>query len=209
MEKETADECFFCNIFSKKNNGLQSLKWYDVPVLEESDFVAVPALGQIVPGYLLVAPRKHVFSIAQLNESSRKNFYGFIKQVCKLQTELWDRPIIFEHGACHESKKAGACINHAHWHLVPGNWNILPPDIQAKKLSSFGEFIEQTNKQHPYLLFVDQNTNFYLAEGDGIPSQFFRRFLAAAVGKPDEWDYLVFPFFENIKQTLAQILDKH
>lgn len=202
-------ECIFCDIFAHKDSALPSLKWYDIPVMQSDDFIAVPALGQIVPGYLLIAPREHVFSMAQLARDSRKKLYRFVEQVQELQASLWDKPTVFEHGACRESRRAGACINHAHWHLVPGKWDLLPLGTRSEEYPSFEEFVEQTIEVHPYLLVIDQESRCRLADGINVPSQYLRRLLAAIVGKPSEWDYLASPFFENIEQTLDRVRNKN
>ncbi len=196
--------CEFCSKFSTQKDSAGFREWYDAPLFETEDFVAVSALGQIAEGYLLIIPRKHILSMAQLQGEQLNRFNLFWHQVVDWQTRNWDIPIIFEHGACHEFKPTGACINHAHWHLVPGQWDILPSSLKINKYSSFEDYANYKKINASYLLFVDQVSTFYVSESIDVPSQYFRRLLAKATDRVDEWDYLVFPFFENIKATLRK-----
>jgi len=198
-------QCIFCDKFSSQVATLHSRAWYDMCLVENDEFVAVPALGQIVPGYLLVIPREHAFSMAQFGLEKISRLRAFCLHVASLQLKHWDWPVIFEHGACDEESTAGCCVNHAHWHLVPGNWSLLPSGMPSREVGSFELFVKQGGGRRPYLLFEDQSHRAFILDGVNAPSQLFRRELARAIGHPDEWDYEIFPFFENIAYTIEQL----
>lgn len=198
---EASAGCSFCSKFSLKFSLSRTREWYDEPIIEDSHFVAIPTLGQLVPGYLLVVSRKHVLSMAQLTVEELLLLRRFCSKVARLQHEIWDWPIIFEHGICREDKPAGACINHAHWHMVPGYHGLLPSSARYDHIESFENFAEKEGRNRPYLYLEDQQHQAFVLNGENTQGQFFRRQLARIIGRPDEWDYAVFPFFENIRQT--------
>ena len=191
----------FCSKFGVEYNERQNREWYDQPIFENDDFLAVPALGQLVPGYMMVVYRRHVLSMSQLPQDKFLQLWEFCDEVMKFQNQNWGKVVVFEHGICKEDKPAGACINHAHWHLVPGGYELLPQDMIFKKIVSFEDYSKEKSKHNPYLYYRDSSQNEFVLDDAEVPSQFFRRILAPKIDKPDEWDYLVFPFLENIRKT--------
>lgn len=211
--QQTADHdpiCEFCSKISRADDGASPLAWFDFRILTQTeDFVAVPALGSIVPGYLLLVTKKHVPSMACLTRGERQRLFAFTGWLARLQAEHWHPPMIFEHGAADESKaRAGSCVTHAHWHLVPGPWCLTSPDYTFRRISSFEEFALQYDFKAGYLYFESYNGTALVSEADFVCSQLFRRLLAQSAGKADEWDYAVFPFFDNMKETIRAFSER-
>jgi len=181
-------------------------KWYDFHIIvENKNFVVVPALGSIVPGYLLIVPKQHVLSMAKLSIDLLNELIDFSIRIEKLQSNYWGLPIIFEHGMCSKTESAGACINHAHWHMVPGNWDLLSANLKYMQVPSFLNFAKNNKGNKPYLLFINKDKQSFIIEEEGIPHQYFRRQLARLIGEAEKWDYVVYPFFENMKETLTKL----
>jgi diadenosine tetraphosphate (Ap4A) HIT family hydrolase len=197
------NECFICEIFNKIENNKDEINWYDMPLFIEDDFIAFPALGQLIEGYLLIAPKEHSLSSIKLNYQRAEALLNFSKKISGFQSIIWEKPTIFEHGACQTNQKSGACISHAHWHLIPGNWdNLLPIPSINLRYSSFLEFYETNKSDEAFVLQINSDNSCFITNKEDIPSQYIRRLLAKQIHKDDEWDYLVFPFFENIRKTI-------
>lgn len=202
MSNQNEDHtCLFCAKFSGSEQSIALRQWYDDPIIEDKDFVAVPSLGQLVPGYILIIPRRHVSSMAQLSMEELAKLRKFCGQVTVFQKKCWGMPLIFEHGMCSEEHRAGACIDHAHWHLVPTSEELVPHDIRLTRIDSFEAFAASTGQANSYLYVGNCTGRGYILDDRNIPGQFFRRRLALAVQRPDEWDYSVFPLYENIRTT--------
>jgi len=201
VSNASSKPCPFCLKFGDAKGPFDQRKWYDRPVFETEMFVAVPALGQLVAGYLLLIPREHIFSMAQLPLDRLQLLEWFRNHAGDALEDRWGRPILFEHGACSDNQPAGACVAHAHWHIVPGDFDLLFPTQSFRSVRSFKEFAEKTRGVEPYLYFEDQAGCGYILDESNPPSQFFRRRLAIAIGRPGAWDYAAFPFFENIRET--------
>jgi diadenosine tetraphosphate (Ap4A) HIT family hydrolase len=190
------DDCEFCSPISR-------LEWFNRPVaLDEGRAVAVPSLGSFMPGYLLAVPVAHVTASCRISWDTKERFASFVYELVSRLTSLYRRPVtIYEHGACLSVQGSqSACVNHAHVHLVPGNFDLTTEaPSQVYKHDSLGEFLK-IEESNPYLMLQDPGGPL-LSFNDKPTSQFFRRIIAKRLGIPDHWDYAASPFFDNIKRT--------
>jgi hypothetical protein len=58
----------------------------------------------------------------------------------------------------------------------------------------------QSQRLDGYLMYREPD-GVLCYSGDVGVSQYFRRYIAGALGRPDEWDYAVFPEWENVRMT--------
>ena len=56
---EKMEECRFCRVFAYERES----ETVDNPILENDDFMALVSKGAIVKGWVLVIPRKHIYSM--------------------------------------------------------------------------------------------------------------------------------------------------
>lgn len=178
--------------------------WYDFHILDQDDrFVTIPSLGALVPGYVLLVPRAHVFSMARLSPDDRAALAAYERRVSGRLAAAWAAPTLFEHGSCGTpAGTAGACVDHAHWHLVPGRH--LPPGA-VDGFRPAASFEEIAAGRHPDgYLALRQPSGEWSVRSRGRPqSQYFRRHIAAGLGVPDEWDYLAYPRLDHVRATIA------
>lgn len=196
--------CEFCERLWNLDDAAKR-EWYDFHILSETeDFVVIPTIGSIVPGYLLIVTKLHVPSMARLDKEARQKLIEFSNHLSLMQERIWEKPLIFEHGAFNDENTAGSCINHAHWHLVPGPFNLMPNNFNFKMVDTFETFAEHSQSAGEYLFFQNQSGTAYIAEVQRAPGQLFRRELARAVNKESDWDYVASPFYSNIRETIHQ-----
>ncbi len=86
-EGASTSDCPFCRIASSEPADLPE---YDRPIIETAEFIIVPALGQFVEGYLLIAPREHRLNIGVLPDDMLLRFN-------KLKADI--RELLADHGA--------------------------------------------------------------------------------------------------------------
>ncbi|MBP7694110.1 MAG: methyltransferase domain-containing protein [Anaerolineales bacterium] len=196
-------ECEFC--LKLRPGPALARAWYDFHILWElPDFVLVPALGSLVPGYLMLVTKRHVPSMAHLSVLERQALQQAVRQVAARQAEHWAPPVIFEHGACDDEARAGSCITHAHWHLVPSRWPLRQADRHWEPIESF-ESLAAVRPLSTSYFFVADDTGLYWSLATRAPSQYFRRSLAQVLGQAEAWDYAVFPFYDHMRETLAKL----
>ena len=74
-------------------------------LFESKNFVVFPTIGQIVEGYLLIAPKKHFISIAAIPKSMFSELEKLQKKVRAVLEENYSTPLFFEHRPLSQNKK--------------------------------------------------------------------------------------------------------
>jgi diadenosine tetraphosphate (Ap4A) HIT family hydrolase len=195
------DMCEFCERLGQHQ---AERPWYDFHVVHESgSFVTVAAMGALVPGYVLIIPRVHVFSMASLDAGLRAELRAYEREVHERIASRWRSATLFEHGSCARPAAAtGACISHAHWHLLPGDFDLDGWGIGFRRAHTF-DVIAERDRPHGYLSFRTTGGEWYFNTTHRPASQHFRRIIAAQLGRPAEWDYLAFPMLDQLRDTIV------
>jgi hypothetical protein len=119
----------------------------------------------------------------------------------------YQTPILFEHGLASGNQRAGACVDHAHMHLVAVNVDITSLVVQTfpcKELAHWTELRAWQGK--PYLLVQNTDERPMVADvPNNLPSQFLRREIAAALKVPDRWDWGAYLGLNEIYSTVDKI----
>ncbi|HEX6074522.1 MAG TPA: hypothetical protein VFZ32_04560, partial [Micromonosporaceae bacterium] len=81
------DVCEFCE---RLNQRQQDRPWYDFHIIDKaSHFVTIAPIGALVPGYVLIVPRAHVFSMASLNRARRLELDKYERHVHERIAHQW------------------------------------------------------------------------------------------------------------------------
>jgi len=191
-------DCVFCD--SCYEHG----EWFNRPIAsDEHRTLVLPAVGALVPGYVLVLPVRHVTATCRIPASDRAAFAAFVADVAVRLTLVYKVDVtLFEHAACDAPSAARAsCINHAHLHAVPGNYNLssMVGGTDIRSYASLEDFLAD-ERHDPYLMLQDPGGPV-VSFVDQPLSQYFRRVIARQLGMDNCWDYALFPFWNNVKQT--------
>ena len=199
MNAETS-ECFMCDIAAGRDTG----EWYDRALMATDEAVVMPALGAIVPGHVLVVPRRHVRSVQLLDEASRTDFIHLLRDAStRIERAVGQEVTVFEHGASVAgSGPRSACSEHAHLQVLPGAFDQGAKLQGSVCYSSVAEFCSAEPPFDPYLMIREPGKQTLVARDMGI-SQYFRREILTGAGEPDNWDYWLFPREENMRATFA------
>ena len=170
-------DCLICKILNRQSD-------YPEHILYETDnFFVVPGTGAFYEGYIMIVPKRHVMSFANLNESELDEFFMVYSNLSAILSSIYNKPIFgFECG----SGKTGAgkhktSIVHAHFHMACTNMPVLK-EVQASGLTP--QLISKENLldfyENPYMLYVDQDNNYYIScdTRDYYPRQHPRQVLA-------------------------------
>src|ERR1700678_2335133 len=115
-------DCRFCGYL--KNGTANSERW--TVVAETELLVAVPSVGPLVPGWLLVIPKQHALSFGAVDASNLSALMADIQRIAMGWRDLFGPLAWFEHGPAEARSSAGCGIDHAHMHLVPtGHFDLL------------------------------------------------------------------------------------
>ena len=205
-------ECDFCDEFA----GGTSNAFYDryqetLPnrvLLATDSFRVFPSIGQLVEGYLLVAPLRHFTALDQMPSRMAHQLADICERVRTILTQTYGQCIFFEHGA--RAPVNGGCgIYHAHLHVIPLNGTPDPVSrlkarFSYEKLSASTGLSQESDRDCPYLFYEDLASNRYKFLVGNLQSQYMRRVLAEAVGTND-WDWRSAGREERLLATLDRL----
>jgi diadenosine tetraphosphate (Ap4A) HIT family hydrolase len=178
--------------------------------LRQSDnYVAFPALGQIVCGHLLISPKSHYLSIGQLPAAIIAELEQFIGSAIDVLAHTYNAPIIMlEHGAASSSKKAGCCVDHMHLHLLPAEIDLrhrlsdFYPEMEVDKLTDLQRYFRAGMS---YLFLQDGRGRRFAYEAPIVVSQFLRRIACEELRLLDRWDWAANIDPDNVRQMLSDL----
>jgi ATP adenylyltransferase len=182
-------------------------------VAEDPEFVAVPSIGALIPGWMLVVPRRHALSLVSLDEGERQRLWRFVRATGESVAADYGPVTLFEHGPACSGHAAGCGIDHAHLHVVPtGDLDLLRgaqthlPELQWRAVSDLDAAQEAVDVDEDYLFLETPSRERWLSTGHAIPSQAFRRVIAAELGCPGDFNWRSHPQLDVVKRTIERAL---
>lgn len=162
-------------------------------VAETRNFVAMPTLGQVFTGSMLIMPRAHVETCARLDAGLRGELAEFVNTVSRTARQFGE-PVWFEHGAT--ACTGGSCgIYHAHLHVVPLPVRVAPNLLFEAHRASGPDllWVLDALKECDHYLLLGSEDGIVFAQVEqleSVPSsQYFRRLLCEKFGRNRPWDW--------------------
>lgn len=178
----------------------------DVDLASDSRAAVVPSIGSLVPGWLLVVPRRPALAFAEFDLLERVELLTFALSVSAQVAEFGNRVYQLEHGAAVAGSSVGCGVDQAHLH-------VLPTDFDLEQVVFRDRSVQWTAADpHDPWRDVALGAEYYLIRSEdrcfiGSPlnaqRQYFRRKVAEAVGSPECWDYREWPFYERAGRTIG------
>ena len=200
-------DCLFCKLL--EGNPVHE----QASLYESENFLVIPGSGAFIDGYLMILPKVHVMSCAELNLEQRIEMIEVIRDVKDILKGIYKSEVlVWENGSGMDGKgKPKTSIVHAHIHACPSKLNIwettnamgIPVNyISFKDLPKY--------KANSYLLIMDYDESWYISYDPNlyIPRQYVRQLIAMEHNINGElWNWRRFPFWENVKKTGNVFLD--
>lgn len=204
-------ECTFCQELNGGPSHFSAIYGNQPPsriLYDDGVFVVFPAIGQLLPGWLIIATKTHVETMAELPPAELRRLGSLIYGLRSSPT-IEPHPLAFEHGAKEET--GGACgIYHAHIHLIPVPEVVRSIDIHPtidNNAASLVEALLRLGHSKEYVVCIDTGgevTSCDLAQaGLTLPSQFLRQRLRQLFELERPWDWRSY----GAEQALLQVLD--
>ncbi len=203
-------QCEFCDEFAGGSANSFAVQYGNEvvsrTVFEQGGFRALPSLGQLVPGYLLLVPIHHYRALADMSAEDLNTAETLKRGLTDQMRDTYGNCLSFEHGA--RTPDAGGCgINHAHLHIVPFPAEKDPVEelIRAFPVEEVSNLLELKRIQpgRSYLYYESVRGKRYTFFPPTIPSQYIRSLLAEAIGI-HSWDWRQCGREERFLSTLAR-----
>lgn len=203
----------FKSTIVKEKYGDENQLW-DHVLLESHHFIALPTLGHLVQGWLLVVPKDCYLCVGALPLRLLSELVDFIDRVTSLVKSEYGPVAIFEHGPAQHHTAVGCGVDHAHVHVVPveSDWPLLQiakdwaPQLTWETASSIQNTKEYFINNKPYLFLHEPfSFNSVIGTGPSIPSQLFRRIIARYIGRPRDFDWKIYPEHKQIYATVERL----
>jgi ATP adenylyltransferase len=163
-------------------------------VLQEStSFAAIPSLGPLVAGHSLLCPKAHVRGLAWLHRGRHAEFERTGAELSDgLRTLHGGEVHRFEHGSAVGGDRVLCTVEHAHLHMLPlprGTELDLGPEWigfdgslrSLRDVCGGDEYVAYWGPGRQALALP--------ARVRRVGSQFMRRAVAAALGRPEQWNW--------------------
>lgn len=119
----SSDGCFFCEIthhngISTEEYNLRS-KVVDMIIYESENFVVVPGLGPLAPGYLMIMSKPHYLSLAQVPSEWYNEYHEIEQDLEWILKKMYHKDVCFyEHGTGPNGAVGLKSIVHMHVHVM-------------------------------------------------------------------------------------------
>ena len=164
-------------------------------IANRNGFIAIPTIGQLFTGSLLILPIEHFETIAELPRTLRTALMEFCAELTHW-IRLLGHPILFEHGA--RGCTGQSCgIYHAHIHLLPVPSELYLSDLLPEAFyeeRSLDRALISLETSDTYLLCIDTSGRVGYIDEDLVKlsryqSQYFRKKLANHFHLTSHWDW--------------------
>jgi len=170
-------------------------------------FLVFPSVGALVPGHLLIAPKRHITAMANLNIDELSELKGVINELKKLLSIIYDEKIVLmEHGTLNSRISSGACVDHAHIHILPSNVMLSHSINEEKKAISIAQLNNIKYIENDYLLYSDDCENYFYSVVKKITSQYFRKVIFDNGNLEGHWNWVIDHRIQTMVVTIDDIV---
>ena len=185
-------DCYFCEERRFTLNNKLEMARQNWVIYKDDNVFVTPDIAPVVKGHFLIVTNHHMNSLANGNLEIYKSFLK-AKEYLKQKIYKSENVLFFEHGAV-IPHTAGGCIDHAHIHAIPLEYDI---DIDgflekyhllntSKVKITYNNLQEFAKKEIPYILY-ETNKEGVMRKANKIPSQFFRLLISNYYPKEYNW----------------------
>ncbi len=160
---------------------------------ETDRFAVIPSIGALVPGHVLLCPRRHLRSSALLDELETAELLLAEAWLEGILLKEFGGPVqLFEHGNSATGTHVGCSVEHAHLHFVPSAPDLWPTIRRELPWTRLDQPLTRYVGGREYIRYRrgDGAWFVYALDRDGeLPSQLLRRCFARALGIEAEWNW--------------------
>ncbi|WP_173100846.1 HIT family protein [Actinomadura verrucosospora] len=183
-------ECVLCPPLRFRINAMAGLPGDPSVLARDRDFLLMPDVAPLADGHVLLVTREHHQCAGDFDARLWGRALRWRDRVSRLYRYAYGTGelLLFEHGPA-LSQGGGACIDHAHWHFLPGTPGVRDVVEECGLPGTPAEFAAlraRFRTGRSYLL-VEERGTATVHPGDGVRGQFLRWAVTAALGSAEPW----------------------
>ena len=186
--------------------GLHAQPAHDIVVASNRHFIALPSLGSLVAGWVLVVPRRPMPTLSLMNTEERQSLAALREELAGRLVAYGRVVYAFEHGGA-AGGLVSCGVDQAHLHLVPLDFDLIDVasrhDLGWRPSSGIHDLSEAETDGQEYL-FVENDDVSMIGFPKTPISQWFRQLIALECGV-EEWDYKRNPNLERLEATAVEL----
>lgn len=167
-------------------------------------------MSPLVAGHLLLVPKQHYYSFAQVLADHQSHVNRFLRQFCPLYEDTFGAPSILEHGSSEEVDHS-ACITHAHWHIIPTYGALIKAQLsddglRPLALPDLDSLAHSRWCNTPYFFHSFGGCHYVYQNRPDLPRQYLRSVVGRILSIPDpEWDYALIVRKHLLRDTMQLV----
>lgn len=184
---------------------------WNQPLFESPNFVALPSLGALVEGWLLLVPKRHFISFGAVPNGMHSEIDEFKRYLCAMLRQQYGSIAAFEHGPSMPSRTIGCGVDHAHLHLVPLKFDLLAEALpflpHTASWSSTGiEGCQDAYTRGEDYLYLEQPIGSgRISTNDKFGSQVFRKAIATRLGMYSQYNWHEHHQLSTVMATIERV----
>jgi diadenosine tetraphosphate (Ap4A) HIT family hydrolase len=176
-------------------------KMENIHLHETPRFVIMPCIGPLVPGHVLIVGKEHYLSLASMGREAIAEYEELVRVAAQRPPFSTQGILEAEHGST-AAERAGACVVHAHIHLMPGLQKHSGMFDGGLKLIKAGTcLLELASITSPYIFVRGNLRRWCVYEASCLHSQMIRRTLCEVLGR-DDINWKQSPRYDWIESTI-------
>lgn len=166
---------------------------------EDVNVVAIPSVGPLADGHVLICPRRHARSLACAPSTVAEAAGTLADALADALVRDFGAPVHrFEHGSAVHGERVACSVEHAHLHLVPARvdlWRRLGSILNWREVHRGPEALRVACGDAEYLRYEHPDGRVFVHRPgpDGVESQLVRRELAGLLGDAARWNWREHP----------------
>lgn len=176
-------------------------------ILRSENLTLLADMSPMMLGHMLLLPIRHYLSFGQVVGDMPDEVQRFLDAALPRYQKTFGSVVVLEHGSS-SAMDAGACISHAHWHLVPLDGRqveeVLAGDgLVGETIGGIRELANLGRRDLPYFYcgYSDRHTVYDC--GTAVRRQYLRSVMARLLGIPEPlWDYALVTRHDLLRETV-------
>jgi diadenosine tetraphosphate (Ap4A) HIT family hydrolase len=203
------DNCSYCAEFAGDIDNSYYLKNV-MPIiglnrvrLESLYFYIFPSVGSLIPGHLLIVPKRHYTALSMATKDEIVELEGVISELQSIYKSVLRSSSIFyfEHGILDVDKSLINCVDHAHLHILPAAIDTSDLSFRDTKILNISEVLNIETTTPDYIFFGDGGRS-YISFDQDKHAQYLRKIVHEQLKLQNHWNWRSDAQVANIKSWI-------